>query len=331
MSKPTDSVTCGKCGKTLSSRNFYNNDSEIYRHNNGCINVCKDCIGELYEYYYRLYDSENQKDKDKVRKKAVERICMMFNYYYSDKIFTNTLNAKNAASNLMSAYIRQTRLVQYKEKSYDTTLQERAMGGQNAGITIVDDDKIDDVEIPTEVIERFGKGFSNADYLFLQEQYEDWTTRHECQTKSQEENFKAICFNRLNAYKTNLAGGDTKDLDKTFKELLDVGKLQPKQNAADSLSQAQTFGTLIEKYETTRPLPEIDPELKDVDKIGLYLDVFFKGHLAKMMGLTNGLSRLYEKYMKKYTVERKDFADEEDSEVLFDAIFGSHDVSDSSN
>ena len=45
------------------------------------------------------------------------------------------------------------------------------------------------------------------------------------------------------------------------------------------------FGTLIDKWENTRPIPEIDEELKDVDNIGVYLDVFFKGHLAKMMGM----------------------------------------------
>ena len=53
------------------------------------------------------------------------------------------------------------------------------------------------------------------------------------------------------------------------------------------------------------------------------LDVFFKGHLAKVMGLKNGLSRLYDRYIKKYTVQRPEYKDEENNEVLFDAIFGS--------
>ena len=42
-----------------------------------------------------------------------------------------------------------------------------------------------------------------------------------------------------------------------------------------------------------------------------------------MMGLKNGLSRLYDKYMQKYTVTRPEYDDDEDSEALFDAIFGS--------
>jgi hypothetical protein len=39
------------------------------------------------------------------------------------------------------------------------------------------------------------------------------------------------------------------------------------------------------------------------------------------MGLKNGLSNLYNKYMKKYTVKKPEYSDEENGEVLFDAIF----------
>ena len=105
--------------------------------------------------------------------------------------------------------------------------------------------------------------------------------------------------------KANRLGLDTKDLDKTFQDYLDTANLKPKQNNLDALSDAQTFGTLLAKWENERPLPEIDEELKDVDKLGLYIDVFFRGHLAKMMGLKNGLSNLYNKFIKKYTKKPK--------------------------
>lgn len=41
-----------------------------------------------------------------------------------------------------------------------------------------------------------------------------------------------------------------------------------------------------------------------------------------MMGLKNGLSNLYNKFMKKYTVEKPEYKDDENNEALFDAIFG---------
>ena len=60
-----------------------------------------------------------------------------------------------------------------------------------------------------------------------------------------------------------------------------------------------------------------------IDRIGLYIEVFFKGHLSKMMGLKNGFSSLYDRFMAKYTVRKPEYQEEADSEELFDKIFGS--------
>ena len=90
----------------------------------------------------------------------------------------------------------------------------------------------------------------------------------------------------------------------------------------DTLSEAQTLGTLIQKYEETRPLPEIDEELKDCDKIGLYIDAFYRGHSCKMLGIKNRFSNIYEKVMAKYTVTPPEYDEEADSEVIFEKIFG---------
>ena len=40
------------------------------------------------------------------------------------------------------------------------------------------------------------------------------------------------------------------------------------------------------------------------------------------MGLKNGFSSLYEKFMHKYTVKRPEYDEDTDSEVLFEQIFG---------
>ena len=124
---------------------------------------------------------------------------------------------------------------------------------------------------------------------------------------------------KRNAIKKGLS---TKDIDKSYQDWLDTGKLKPKQNSLDTFSDAQTLGTLIQKYEETRPLPEIDPELEDVDKIGLYIDAFYRGHASKMLGLKNRFSNIYEKVMSKYTVTPPSYDEESDSEILFDKIFG---------
>lgn len=313
-----EKFACFYCGKEFVETNYYNSNSEFYS-NIGKIPYCKQCIEKLYQQFYERYTNEGCLVPEK---KAVQRLCMIFDIYYKEDVYNSAVNsAQKRGMNIsnMSAYMKIIQLSQYKGKSYDNTIEEEEKADfVNSFDSITGERKTDE-----KTIKFFGTGFTDEDYEFLQEQYSDWTTRHECQTKAQEEVFKRICFKQLEILKATRAGEDTKNLDDTFQRLLDTAKLQPKQNSGETTSDSQTFGTLIDKWENTRPLPEIDEELKDVDKIAWYIDTFFRGHLAKMMGLKNGLSNLYNKFMKKYTVEKPEYSDEENSEVLFDAIFGS--------
>ena len=206
-----------------------------------------------------------------------------------------------------------------QNKSYDTTLLKEYK--ENADLSI--DSVAKNSKIDEETIKFFGTGFSDDDYEYLKREYDDWTARHECETKAQEEIFKRICFKQLEILKATRLGEDTKNLDDTFQKLLDTAKLQPKQNSGDTTSETQTFGTLIDKWENTRPLPEIDEELKDVDKIGVYIDTFFKGHICKMLDKKNAFSNLYSTMMEKFTVRKPEYESDEDyEEVEFDKKFG---------
>ena len=313
-------ITCFYCGKEYVDTNFYNSNSEFYN-NIGKIPHCKQCIEKFYQQYFDRYTNEGCLTPEK---KAVQRLCMVFDIYYRDDVFVSAMNKiKTSGMNIspMAQYMKQIQLQQYnrKKESYENTIieaeQERfAMASISdiSGETTVDQKTID----------FFGNGFVDEDYKYLKKEYDDWTARHECNTKAQEEVFKRICFKQLEILKATRRGEDTKHLDATFRDLLDTAKLQPKQTSGDATAENQTFGTLIDKWENERPLPEIDEELKDVDKIAWYIDVFFRGHLSKMMGIKNAFSNLYTKFMKQYTVEKPEYKDEENSEVLFDTIFG---------
>lgn len=172
---------------------------------------------------------------------------------------------------------------------------------------------------------RFGNNYTDEELMFLENDYQDWISRYECNTKAQEETFQNLAIVKFQKREAIKNGKQTKDLDRAYQDWLDTGNLKPKQNSLDTFSDAQTLGTLIQKYEETRPLPEIDPELEDVDKIGLYIDAFYRGHASKMLGLKNRFSHIYEKVMSKYTVTPPAYDEENSSEVLFDKIFGNRD------
>lgn len=310
--------TCFFCGKEYVDTNYYKSNSKFYG-NIGKVPYCKQCIEKFYQYYFDKYTNEGCLTPER---NAVKRLCAAFDIYYKEDAYNAAIDsAKKREMNItpMGAYMKMIQLSQYKGKSYDNTVSDEEKNNFSTSITT---DVSSSRNVDEATMKFFGIGFSDDDYEFLKEQYDDWVARHECKTKAQEEVFKRICFKQLEILKATRREEDTKNLDATFQNYLDTAKLQPKQNSGDTTADNQTFGTLIDKWENERPLPEIDEELRDVDKIALYVDIFFRGHLSKMMGLKNGLSNLYNKFMKRYTVEKPEYSDEENSEVLFDAIFG---------
>ncbi len=310
---------CFYCGKDYVETNFYSSTSELYSNTGGKIPYCKQCIGKFYQYFFDRYTNEGCLNPEK---KAVRRVCMAFDIYFNEKAYNEAVDdAKRRKLDIspVGSYMKRVQLNPHREKTYNDTLYEEEQRNVVEGIS----ERIsDETTVDQKTIDFFGTGFTDEDYNFLKREYDDWTARHECSTKAQEEVFKRICFKQLEILKATRRGEDTKNLDATFQNYLDTAKLQPKQNAGDATADNQTFGTLIDKWENERPLPEIDEELKDVDKIALYINVFFKGHLSKMMGIKNGMSNLYTKFMKKYTVEKPEYDDDDNSDALFDAVFG---------
>lgn len=317
-----DKCICFYCGNEYVDTNFYNSNSEFYS-NTGKIPYCKQCIEKFYQHYLDRYTNEGCLAPEK---KAVQRLCMAFDIYYRDDVFASAMDKiKTSGMNIspLSQYMKQIQLRQYnlKKESYENTITEAEQ--ENFAMSSISD-LSDEITVDKKTVDFFGSGFTDEDYNFLKREYDDWTARHECNTKAQEEVFKRICFKQLEILKATRKGEDTKNLDATFQNLLDTAKLQPKQNSGDATAENQTLGTLIDKWENERPLPEIDEELKDVDKIGLYIDTFFKGHTCKMLGEKNAYSNLYSSMMRKFTVDKPEYDSDEDydSEVVFDKIIG---------
>lgn len=324
--------TCVRCGKQYKTLNkFPFGKSELFKGWDNHLPVCSDCLIEVYNQYLEKYAQKYVKETDEqIEMRAIKRVCMLYDMYYSENIVKSAIKA-NKTTSLIQAYIKQINLWQHRNKDYDTTLEEEervnismttSSETQEDGDTILKDVRTGE-EVSRETVEFFGDGLGDvADYRFLQNKYDEWVTGYECQNPAQVEIFKRLSINQWETWKAQKAGLDTSDLNNTFQKFLDIAKIQPKQNSADAFSEAQTFGTLIDKWENTRPLPEIDESLRDVDKIGVYIDVWFKGHLSKMMGLKNGFSKLYEKVKEKYTVHPPQYVEDEDSqEVKMSDIF----------
>ena len=310
-----DLLLCPSCGDFMKAETAFYMDKK-YATNR--YPICKRCLLKIVE------QRKTDKDEPNETKESVQKVLQMMDRVYDDNFYNSCVKdaldetkEKNRSSPFATYITAVSSLPQWKNKTW----ADSDFGDES--ISITEQEISENSRILKKARDRFGSDYSSIDLVWLEKEYQDWITRYECNTKAQEEIYKNLSTNRLERKQAVKNGKPTKEIDKTFQELLATQNIQPRQTGMDSLADAQTFGTLIQKYEETRPLPEIDPELEDVDKIGLYIDVFFRGHTSKMLGLKNAFSHIYEKVMKKYTVTRPQYDEDEDSEIIFEKVFGS--------
>lgn len=305
-----DSCTCHECGRLLPRKEFYVSKKTA----TGVIPTCKQCL-------YRIatnYDEASRKTNETIDslRAALKKADLPFTKELYESCMTANQNetANWKAGTIWQQYIT---LVQVLPSC-------SGLGWKDSDAEVLDGDQ-DQTEINAKIVIKakklFGNGFKEYEYMYLYTQYTDWISRHECKTKAQEEIFKRICFKQLEILKATRKGENTKDLDATLQNLMATGNLQPKQNSLDAFSEAQTLGTMIQKWEENRPISEPEDDLKDVDNLAWYIDVFYRGHISKVVKLKNSFSALYEKAMAKFTVKKPHYDEETDEEDLFNQIF----------
>lgn len=315
-----EKLLCPCCGEWKKATAFYQDQ----RYATGRFYFCTECLLDMATDY-----DKKTKTRTDNREKTM-KVLQLLDLPFIESLYQNCLK-KNEED---TGERQRPTAFQMLVTQYKSFPQYKGKTWKDSSYTATDEDLDDEdsegvAKISPRTVKngrkRFGAGYSDEEYQFLENEYQEWVTRYECNTKAQEEIFERLSMKKLEIHKATLDGTATDKLDATYQQLLTTANITPKQSASSNVTDAQTFGTLIQKFEETRPLPEIDPDLKDVDGIGLLIDVFFKGHLSKMFGLKNAFANIYEKYMKKYTVEPPKYEEEEDSESIFNRVFGNMD------
>lgn len=291
---------CATCHKkfTRQKDNFFTSQSELWAGNNHYLPVCKSCVDKLYDHYCKALGNDDE---------AAKRVCMKFDIYYNDKILRSTSNHAANVSR-MTAWIRQCNIVQYRNKTFDDYLEE--VNGRI--INTVDDNlPVADAKgrVSQRMIDFWGNSLKDQEYLFLDREYKEWTTRYECKTKAQEVLFRNICLAELANDKAVRSGDirDQKMASDNLQSLLGSANIKPNQTNDNALAEANTFGTLIEKWERSDPIPEPDPAWKDVDGIGHYFRVWVVGTLCELFKLKNPYKEEYDAEMERYTAHKPEY------------------------
>lgn len=327
MEVNSSSSVCRSCGKAYGRLKGYFPVSyaPLYK-GVGYLPYCCECVDKQYDQYINETRDE---------KTATKQICRKLDIYWNEPLF-DTVAKKSAGRSLARAYISKTNSINLAGKSYDDTIREAGNGSidglryipasGSGAIEYIVSDEDGDIEVSEEIISFWGPGYTPRMYLELQERYDFFVSglpngvELDVGTKTL---IRQIAAAELDINKDRAAGKSVDKKQTALNTLLNNSLLKPaqKNDESDSALENTPMGVWIRRWENQRPIPEPDPELKDVDGIVRYIEIWFKGHLSKMLNIKNTYSKMYEDELARLRIDRPEYEDEDD-ETMFNDIFG---------
>lgn len=326
-----DRYFCTRCTRSFTKQkgNFPGAQSPMWRENGGYLPVCRHCVDELYDHYKEVLGDERA---------ALKRICLKFDIYWGEDVY-KMLNKTSTTNSRVLSYISRSNLYQFIGKTYDDTLDEEAAADADKTAWALkqsesDQEDVEEVQIDQEVIDFWGPGLTPSMYMELEQRRGYWMSHLPNGVEigiGLEAVIRQICNMEVDINRDRAAGKPVDKAIGTLNTLLGSAMLKPSQKSdgTDAATEKTPFGMWIKRWEDKRPIPEPDPEMQDVDGIVRYIDIWMKGHLAKMLGKKNAYSTLYEKEIAKLRLERPEF-DDDDDETFFSDTFGEDDQDDES-
>lgn len=312
-----DLLLCPTCGDFLKADTGYYMDK---RYVTGRFYMCKKCIMKLVE------QRRTDKDEPNETKESVQHVLQLMDLVYDDGFYDQCVKGaydetreRNRNSPFATYITSILSLPNWKGKTW----KDSDFGA--SGVSCDENETRIIQKTVQSAKKRFGIGFNNEDYMFLENTYQEWCSRTQVDSLSQETYVKQICLSLLDIDKDRKAGRDVSTKIKTLDQLMNSANLQPKQNVSNAATDSLTFSQLIAKWELEEPIPEPDPELCDVSGIGKKIRVWFGGWLAHALGLNVPLTQEFNEEVEKYTVHKPEQeSSDNNSSSVYNDIFGTN-------
>lgn len=285
----TTKLVCTACGKEkVMSSAFYVSYSMMYKYNEGRMPVCKDCFYNRYKELLVEYKGDEIK--------ALYHICMQFDIYFDTKLFEKSQeNIKNDDLSMIKTYMKNVNsLRQNKGKGSlesihvflgDEALDEKIE--ESKPIEVYEDVDYDSLKIPTHIKKKWGSGYSNEEYIYLEDNYAEFYDAYSHETPAERMLLMNISRALLEAERSRKKG-KTKDYENMMKlvsSMLTDANIKPSQKKTKGDEIGECFGVFIENIEKYEPIGEAIDEFEDVDNIGKLIDRQFVKNFAKIFGL----------------------------------------------
>lgn len=285
---------------------------------------------------------------------AIYEVCRCLNYRYDSKAYSMLMKALE--KNGMQATVNAINGVEEEETETDidkvavntktslfgkylTILQGVYRNNDEADLTfdVYKNDRPEGYEDKTtdkpvsEVIEqaynrkmsalekKWGIGFEDDDYVFLENEYNEWAKTKDTDEKGVDMLIKEVCLQQLKMRKTREEGGELKKSDyETLTMLMDKCSITPdKLKESTSSKSTAAFGVWLKDVETMSPAEWLENKklFKDVEGIDEYVKRTYDRAVRNYIGM----SRDFRVVMDKMEKEAEDFKPEDISGVYLDA------------
>lgn len=321
------SSICRKCGTAFSRLKGYFPVSYSYLYKGtGYLPYCKECVDNMFAEYLAVCHDY---------KAATRQMCRKLDLYWNESLF-DQVEKQSSTRSIMTCYIAKVNGVKQAGKSYDDTLREEGVlwvwpnnyaDLKNNPIEEQPEKEQEEVQpfISDDIIAFWGPGYTPRMYQELQERYDFFVSGLpdgvdlDVGTKAL---IRQIAAAEIDINKDRAAGRSVDKKQTALNTLLNNTLLKPaqKNDDGDAANDNTPFGVWIRKWENQRPIPEPDPELRDVDGIVRYIEIWFKGHLSKMLNIKNAYSKMYEDEIARLRIDKPEYEDEDD-ETFFNDVF----------
>lgn len=291
--------TCSTHYKKLND-NFPASQSELYAGWDYHLPVCKKCMDKLFVHYTEAYGG----DEDA----AIRRICEKYDIYYSVSLLNASRKITKNRSRIHT-YISKANLIQYKGKTFDSTLDEER-DNVISSLEEFDEKKSNgEINITKASIKRWGIGvFEPRDYAVLEEHYKMLKENNPNADNNQEIFIKSLCHLNLlmiKALKDKDLDGYTKANGEYSKTFTKAGlKTVEEKDSSNDEAIGVTLG-IISQF-TPEEFYKDKKLYDDWDKLGNYIDC----HITRPMEniITGSTKRDKEYYVPD--IENEDIDDE---------------------
>lgn len=266
---------CIICNRSLSLKEGYYKTTDLLYYPDGKLNTCKKCCVSEIE------------DKGFV---AFQSLMRLINKPILDTLFDGDIPRYIRIINSLPKYKDLTFL---DSDIFNKKNQEKNIRPEDSKL---EKEELEDLEY------LFGEGYEPKQYIYLRQEFEDYCGRYVVDSKAMELLVSEIVLTQLDIRIARSNKGDVKALQKTLQDLLASANLKPVQETGSSSVDQESFGTLIKKWENEHPIPEPDKAWEDVDGIRKYIETYFMGHMARLLGKKNNKEKEYWEELGKNTI-----------------------------